>query len=317
MTLNIISSEAASCRGDYAVANRRPARTLEPAKILGGHGPGGTKEPVIDRQISPLQVHDLAPRLGTGLRRRRPTEPTLRARLAANKRIVALAALVHVVALGAAWMLLPDREQTVFVRGPLTAGISIPDVLSEQIHDCTEELEPLEEITPDPEDVMPDERPPLPEPVLEPPTEYEPTESMDRAPISLRMFDRKKPTVPAIVLPPPPRAPVVPVTPPPAPPVARAPVVQKKRPLKAVYLPKSDDYYPTAAYEARLAGVVAVGIEIAPEGHVARAWVHISSGHDILDQAAVRMMYEARFAAPGMVRKARQDVRFRFRVRTR
>ena len=317
MILNKLSPAAGSCPADYAPANRAPTRALEPAKIPESARLGDPKEPVIDRQISPLQVLDTAPKRGAGLRRRRSQDPTIRERLAANKRIIALATALHVVAFGLAWWLLPAPEANAFVQGPFTAGIVIPDEVLENDDDLAEEFEEPDEVTPDPEDVFPEERPPLPEPVLEAPTDLEPLEAIELAPISLEMLDGRKPKSPVIVLPPPPRPPAKPVTPPPAPPVARAPVVQKKRPLRPVFLPRSDDYYPTAAYTARLSGVVAVGMEIAPEGHVTRAWVHISSGHTVLDDAAVRMMYEARFAPPGMVRKARQDVRFRFRVRAR
>ena len=316
MALNKLDTAAGSCPADYAPANRAPTRALEPAKIPEAARRRDPKEPDIDRQISPLQVLDAAPTRGTGLRRRRG-DPTIRERLAANKRIIALAAALHVVALGLAWWLLPAPDTTAFVQGPFTAGIVIPEEALEHDDDLAEQFEQPDEVTPDPEDVLPDERPPLPEPVLEAPADLEPLEAIELAPISLKMFDGKKSKAPVIVLPPPPRAPAKPVMPPPSPPVARAPVVKKKRPLRPVYLPKSDDYYPAAAYGSRLAGVVAVGIEIAPEGHVTRAWVHISSGHAVLDDAAVRMMYEARFAPPGMVRKARQDVRFRVRVRAR
>jgi protein TonB len=288
---------------------------LEPAKIPAAPSPGDLKEPVIDRQISPLQVHDVAPRRGVRLQRHRAKEPTIRERLAANKRIVALATLVHVLVLGVAWWLLPAPDGNAFAQGPLVAGLMLRDVVPDDIPEVVEALEQPTELIPDPEDVMPDERPPLPEPVLEDPRVLEPVESIELAPISLRMFDKRKPPAPVIVLPPPPRPPVVPVAPPPAPAVARAPVVQRKRPLKATFLPASEDHYPLAAKQARLAGVVAVGLEIAADGHVSRTWVHISSGYEILDQAAVRMMYEARFDPPGMVRRARQDVRFRFRTR--
>ncbi|MHC5012066.1 MAG: TonB family protein [Planctomycetota bacterium] len=98
--------------------------------------------------------------------------------------------------------------------------------------------------------------------------------------------------------------------PPSSSPPSAAPAAPRPTPLELVYAPRVADFYPRAAERRGLGGVVLVGLEVDAWGAVSRAWVIASSGHVILDRAALRLVQAYRFNTASGTRRAHQRVIF-------
>ena len=75
--------------------------------------------------------------------------------------------------------------------------------------------------------------------------------------------------------------------------------------------------YPALAVRRRWEGSVVVGFEVRPDGTCADVGIVQSSGHAVLDEAAVRAVREWRFkpaVRDGIPVAARQTIRFTFRL---
>ena len=231
--------------------------------------------------------------------------------------------------------------------GPVATGISLglhavalvgivwalaappkPDGIGAQIYAVlTPDLGELEECVPleMPEDLPEIEALDLPtlaeEPELEPERCLEPLDELEIAPtpsaLSLSIVSKRvaPPQVVEVLSAPPPPVVAVPVrTQQPAPP-SRPRAVPVARPRGA--LPRGrlrplvqPIRYPESARRAGIQGRVRVAMTIDPQGSVVHAEILASSGHAILDQAALASARRWRFAPPGTFRRAAQTFRF-------
>ncbi len=102
-----------------------------------------------------------------------------------------------------------------------------------------------------------------------------------------------------------------PAAPPPAPPAARAPPPAagpvRAAPLVPIYHPT---YYPREARRLRLEGRAEVEVLVSAAGLVVRATLYASSGHGILDDAALTTARRWRFRPPGRLRRVVIPLRF-------
>ena len=81
--------------------------------------------------------------------------------------------------------------------------------------------------------------------------------------------------------------------------------------MRVVWAPDPRRYYPAAARPHRLAGRALVRLVIDAHGRVTNAYVLHSSGHAVLDRAAVSFAYAYRFIAGNGPRTTRLPVTFR------
>jgi protein TonB len=116
----------------------------------------------------------------------------------------------------------------------------------------------------------------------------------------------------ALRRPPPPAVRPLPVPPTVAPPTPPSATRQGAAELRLVVVPDPARYYPWLARRQGLEGEVIVRIEVAPQGGVVAAEVAVSSGHRLLDDAALRVAAATRFA-PGAGGAAELPIRFRLR----
>ena len=106
------------------------------------------------------------------------------------------------------------------------------------------------------------------------------------------------------------------VTPQPAPAVAkptRPTTPRRKRAgakVRSQYIPSAARYYPPEARRRGVQGTVIVIVTVDARGRVIDVKVSKSSGSRLLDDAAIRLMYDARFHAPGVESKAKAPVNF-------
>lgn len=249
-----------------------------------------------------------------------PSRPARGRRLLGLSASILLSLLLHaLLAVGffVYWLLThepPEEREGITVL----SGVIAP-VVEE---DRPEDSEPLEPAPEDPLlETLPEiEIPADPLPPMDPEfapldaAELEPVDSP--SPISLRSFKRQRPApiVPPIEPSPETPAPAAPPVVAPRQPAPTPPAVARPRtPLRVTHEPDIRNYYPEEARRRGVTGQVVVGFEVDAQGVVRRAWVHKSSGSVLLDEAAVRMLYDSRYSATGAPRKAGRLVRFSLR----
>lgn len=86
---------------------------------------------------------------------------------------------------------------------------------------------------------------------------------------------------------------------------APAPIARPAPPRRRLVPVVAPRHYPLAALRAGLGGRVLVAIEVDPAGRIATARVVESSGHALLDAAALDAVRRWRFKPPGETRQAR------------
>jgi protein TonB len=205
--------------------------------------------------------------------------------------------VLHAWLLAMIWALAASPE-------PEEAGTQISVVLTPDLLDLEEPL------TPDMPRELPEFEPlEVPSPKTEPLLEPEPTlEPLDQivvtprpAPLPLSLAKKRvKPSPPDEQAPPPaPRPPPPRVAPPRGTP-------QRDR-LRPILTPVS---YPESAQRAQLEGRVRVVMTIDARGAVVHVLLQASSGHAVLDEAAMRSAKRWRFKPPGQMRRAAQTFEF-------
>ncbi len=200
-------------------------------------------------------------------------------------------------------------------RPATKAFISVPAVdVAEALDDVPEltELPPVDEL----DSTIPDltaEEPidpalELPDPVEVPMLETEPTVM-----VPVTSIKRKPKRQPLRVdpLPPPPA-----VNPParptrPQPPRAHPNAGKPLRPTVRLSRAFINSFYPLSARRAGEQGTAVVEITVNERGIVTAAKIHKSSGYDLLDRAATRLMRAIMFRPPGVVKRALQPIPFR------
>jgi len=95
---------------------------------------------------------------------------------------------------------------------------------------------------------------------------------------------------------------------PPPPRVAPSPV--RRTPLRVVWAPDPRHYYPPAAASSRLSGRALVRLIIDARGRVTSARVVRTTGHALLDRAAVSLAFAYRFTTGPQARSTRLPVTF-------
>lgn len=192
--------------------------------------------------------------------------------------------------------------------------------------------EPVAEPEPEPEPVVEPEPEPLPipepEPIPEPPPEPEEA-ALDPEPAPTMAPPPRKPMPPRKPKPEPVAEPKPQPQPTPQPkPVERPPEkVAKKAPVapaepvyvppsaRAAYLRNPKPAYPSLARKRGWQGLVLLGVLVAAKGHALEVLVKKSSGHGILDKAAVKAVRTWRFVPAtrgGRAVRARLEVPIRF-----
>lgn len=185
---------------------------------------------------------------------------------------VALVVALHLAALFA-WMVLPSSEPVPPQEMEVTIAMAIPP-----------EAQPEPPAPPPPKPVpQPRKVVPVPEPL--PVQEARPAETPVEQPIAPVPVAAP---VQVAAAPPPVAAPPV-VAPPPPPP----PDVEPD--YKASYLNNARPPYPYAARRMGLQGKVVLNVEVLAEGLCGEANVHQSSGHEMLDKAALQTVKTWKF----------------------
>ena len=272
--------------------------------VASPRGDGFVPEPALPRadEAAPVPLRRAHGRDRWGAMRRWPfgTVPTL------------ISLVLHVAAVGAiVWALATPPE-------PEDIGAQVYAVLTQDLGDL-EECRPLD---------MPEELPEIEcvelptieiEPALEPEPCLEPLEevAVQHAPSALSLSIVSKRVAPAEVAavptPPAPTQPVVvaprpvPAAPPRAAPVQRPRGAMPRGRLRPIAKPIA---YPDSARRAGIQGRARVAMTIDPQGSVVDAQLLASSGHTVLDQAALASARRWRFQPPGTFRRAAQTFRF-------
>lgn len=227
-------------------------------------------------------------------------------------RPITLSVVVHGVALGL-WIVLAaptavvEREvtPTMSVSLPIRHLEPAPEPIVEELAaiDVVEHAEPFET----PEELVPEDV--LPEPSEMSPLVARPDRTLR---ITSSMFRRRAPE-PAQQPKPIEAQPVVVPTPVAAPVPKPRPARAAQPALRTVSVPPVLRYYPESLRRRGIEGQVVVRVTVGARGRVVDAQVATSSGYIALDSAALRMVRDTRFAAPGQTRVGRLPVRFRLR----
>lgn len=222
-------------------------------------------------------------------------------------RPITVSVVVHGLALGL-WIALAapavttahEATPTVSFSLPLSHVEPMPDPLIEELAaidvvDHADAIETPEELVP--EDLLPE------------PSELDPLVARPDRTIRITpsMFRRRAPE--------PAQLPAPEVAPTPAPTAASPKTPTPERAaqpaLRTVSVPPVLRYYPESLRRRGVEGKVVVRVTVGARGFVVDAQVASSSGHSALDRAALRIVRDTRFAAPGMTRVGRLPIRFR------
>lgn len=255
----------------------------------------------------------------TPIRTRRPERRVLRPAVMASL-------LLHAAALGGMLWLqarAPVDGPGVRPYGPLRIArqsAQEEDPAPEQ--ELVARLAPLPDLTPP--DVLDPVLPPTPRDELDvvfeaesPSVQVQPP-LFEEVPLRLAVRVRPRPAPPAPPAPaqvriaqrsppPPPATPQVRRAPPPLP-RASAPVAPA--PLRLVFAPDPRGFYPRTAARRGVEGTATVLLLIDARGRVAQAQVERTSGHDVLDQAALQLARAYRFTQGAGWRRTRLPVTF-------
>lgn len=189
----------------------------------------------------------------------RPEKVTLpAASLGERAAVVALVLALH-VGLGLAWMMQPEQAAVVVSEMSVSVAIQQAEVAKPQAQ---------------PE-------PPPPKPRIERAEKPVPKPAVQEADEAAQQPEAETPP------------PVQAVTAPPA--VAAAPVVDTAPDFKAAYLNNPRPSYPMAARRMGWEGRVVLNVEVLAEGSCGDVSVFQSSGHEVLDNAALRTVKGWRF----------------------
>lgn len=182
--------------------------------------------------------------------------------------VITLVLLLH-VGLGLLWMMRP--EQPAVVVSEMTVSVAVP-----QAEVAPPKVQPAPPTPPKPKPRVEHTEKPAPRP---PVAEH----ASVAAPLPVAEPEAPAPVVAAPV------APVVPVAAPPA------PVVVTEPDYKAAYLNNPRPPYPMVARRMGWSGKVVLNVEVLAEGSCGDLSIFKSSGHDILDKAAMQTVKSWRF----------------------
>lgn len=185
--------------------------------------------------------------------------------------VISLVLLLH-VGLGLLWMMQP--EQPAVVVSEMTVSVAVP-----QAEVSPPKVQPAPPTPPKPKPTVERTEKPAPKP---PVAEH----ASVAAPLPVAEPEAPAPAVAAPV------APVAPVVPAAA---APAPVVVTEPDYKAAYLNNPRPPYPMVARRMGWSGKVILNVEVLAEGSCGELSVFKSSGHDILDKAAMQTVKSWRF----------------------
>lgn len=182
--------------------------------------------------------------------------------------VIALVLLLH-AGLGLLWMMQP--EQPAVVVSEMTVSVAVP-----QAEVSPPKVQPAPPPPPKPKPMVERTEKPVPRP---PVAEH----ASVAAPLPVAEPEAPAPAVAAPV------APVVPVA------AALAPVVVTEPDYKAAYLNNPRPPYPMVARRMGWSGKVILNVEVLAEGSCGELSIFKSSGHDILDKAAMQTVKSWRF----------------------
>lgn len=183
--------------------------------------------------------------------------------------VIALVLLLH-VGLGLLWMMQP--EQPAVVVSEMTVSVAVPQA----------------EVSPPKAQPAP---PPKPKPRVErteKPVPKPPVAEQASVAAPLPVAEPEAPA-PVVATPVAPAAPVAPVV------SAPAPVVVTEPDYKAAYLNNPRPPYPMVARRMGWSGKVVLNVEVLAEGSCGELSIFKSSGHDILDKAAMQTVKSWKF----------------------